>query len=376
MPLCASLHTHNLQFNFEARTSRGPMKNRPVWFLKLWNESNPETFGLGECAPLIGLSKETNEEVEQNLFELVSNINSTSIELPSKPFGSLLELTEYLKINSILPSQSSLVFAIETALLDLANGGKRLIFATQFISGEPISINGLIWMGGLDYLLQQIDIKIRDGFTCIKIKVGGHDFEKECDILQYIRRKYYKQNIVVRVDANGAFKVDDALYKLNILAKFNIHSIEQPIKPGLEEMAMLCRESPVPIALDEELIGIPSEKKESLLARLKPQHIILKPSLMGGVNSCDEWIQLADRLKIGWWATSALESNIGLNAIAQFCSQYPLSIPHGLGTGLLYTNNFDSPLRVNKGQLNYNQLTEWDLTQLFPPHEPIQSEIN
>jgi L-alanine-DL-glutamate epimerase-like enolase superfamily enzyme len=199
------------------------------------------------------------------------------------------------------------------------------------------------------------------------MKVGSHNFEKECDILQYIRRKYYKQNIVIRLDANGAFKVDDALDKLRALARFDVHSIEQPIKSGLPEMEMICRESPVPIALDEELIGVSSAARLSLLTRLKPKSIILKPSLMGGLQSTADWIQLANQLGISWWITSALESNIGLNAIAQFTAQYPVSIPQGLGTGSLYTNNIISPLQVAAGNLNYNLLTDWNLELLFPP---------
>lgn len=364
MPLRASVHKHILQFNFEARTSRGSMKERPVWFLKVWQTEQPEVLGLGECAPLVGLSKESNEEAETELTawaEKVEGANLSSQKL------SLTELHVFLSENKLLPTCSSVAFAVEMAMLDLLNGRKRLIFENDFVKGKPIPINGLIWMGGLDYMLQQIDIKIRDGFSCIKMKVGSHNFEKECDILQYIRRKYYKQNIVIRLDANGAFKADDALDKLRALARFDVHSIEQPIKPSLPEMEMICRESPVPIALDEELIGIPSADRLSLLTRLKPKSIILKPSLMGGLQSTAEWIQLANQLGMSWWITSALESNIGLNAIAQFTAQYPINIPQGLGTGSLYTNNIDSPLQVEAGKINYNSLTDWNLDSIFPP---------
>jgi len=364
MPLRASVHKHILQFNFEARTSRGSMKERPVWFLKIWHTEQPEVFGLGECAPLIGLSNESNEEAETELTAWVEKVEGAT--LPSQKLR-LTELHAFLSENKLDPTCSSVIFAVETALLDLLNGGTRLIFENDFLKGKSIPINGLIWMGGLDYMLQQIDIKIRDGFSCIKMKVGSHNFEKECDILQYIRRKYYKQNIVIRLDANGAFKVDDALDKLRALARFDVHSIEQPIKSGLPEMELICRESPVPIALDEELIGVSSAARLSLLTRLKPKSIILKPSLMGGLQSTADWIQLANQLGISWWITSALESNIGLNAIAQFTAQYPVSIPQGLGTGSLYTNNLISPLQVAAGNLYYNLLTDWNLELLFPP---------
>jgi o-succinylbenzoate synthase len=366
MPLRVSIHKHTLQFNFDARTSRGLMKERVSWFIKLWDDKNADVFGLGECAPLPGLSKESVEEVEVALAELQKVIDGKEIKLPSNGFATLSELESFiygLGSNFI----SSVRFAFETALLDLANGGKRMIFKTNFLEGNPIPINGLIWMGGLDHTLQQIDIKIRDGFRCIKMKVGGHDFEKECDILQYIRRKYYRENVVVRLDANGAFKPEDALYKLRQLEKFNVHSIEQPVKPGLPEMEELCRQSPIPIALDEELIGVQSaEAKKELLARIKPTFIILKPSLHGGLRSCEEWIQLAESSGIDWWITSALESSIGLNAIAQFTSLYPIQMPQGLGTGMIYTNNIGSPLMVENGMLTYNHQTDWDLTPVFP----------
>jgi o-succinylbenzoate synthase len=370
MSLRVSFQKQSFQFNFEARTSRGAMKDRISWFIKIWNDKTPELFGLGECAPLPGLSRESLEDVEIALAKFESSVNGKELELPSVAFVTLSELESFLSLSGVECHYSSIRFAFETALLDLVNGGKRMIFKTKFIEGDPIPINGLIWMGGLDHMLQQIDIKIKDGFRCIKMKVGSHNFEKECDILQYIRRKYYRENIEVRVDANGAFKPEDALYKLKELAKFNVHSIEQPIKPGLSEMAELCRQSLVPIALDEELIGVESaEAKKELLARLKPSYIILKPSLHGGLFACQEWIQLAESQGIGWWITSALESSIGLNAIAQFTSKYSIQIPQGLGTGTIYTNNIGSPLVVENGTLTYNHQIDWDLTTLFPETE-------
>jgi O-succinylbenzoate synthase len=253
---------------------------------------------------------------------------------------------------------------LETALLDLKNGGKRVIFENSFLISKPIPINGLVWMGDLDLMLQQASIKIDEGFRCIKIKVGGLNFEKECDILHYIRRKYFREEITLRLDANGAFKTEEALYKLYDLSKFKIHSIEQPIKPGQPELEELCRKSPIPIVLDEEMIGLSSaEAKKDLLARVKPQYIIVKPSLHGGIQGTQEWISIAESLNIGWWITSALESNIGLNAICQLTANYPVTLPQGLGTGGLYENNFESPLEVKKGEVFYNPKLSWNLEE-------------
>jgi len=213
----------------------------------------------------------------------------------------------------------------------------------------------------------------------VKLKVGGIDFEKECDILQYIRRKYFRENIEIRLDANGAFKKEEALQKIHNLKRFQIQSIEQPIKPGMPEMEELCRQSPIPIAFDEELIGIHTrEEKERLLTKLKPQYIILKPTLHGGMQGSHEWIQLAEQHQIGWWITSALESNIGLNAIAQFTCQYELKMAHGLGTGQIYTQNFPSPLLADKGFLIFEPSESWSLNLLFPEEkkEPLYLDDN
>jgi o-succinylbenzoate synthase len=366
MPLRVSIHKYVFQFSFEARTSRGAMQDRTSWFVKMWNDENPAAFGVGECAPLVGLSTETEAEVELCLAKIEKQINNGSIQLPSKNFTSLTELNSFLLANQIDTTISSVRFALETALLDLANGGKRIIFKTKFLEGAPIPINGLIWMSDIDEMLRQIDAKIKAGFSCIKLKVGGHDFEKECEVLQYIRKKYNSDDLVLRVDANGAFKPEEALHKLNVLAKFGVHSIEQPIKKGLPEMVDLCRQSPMPIALDEELIGVQSlEAKKDLLTRIRPAYIILKPSLHGGLGGCEEWIEIAEKNGIGWWMTSALESSVGLNAIAQFTSHYPISRPHGLGTGTIYTNNIRSPLTVEAGELFYNNQIDWDLSSIF-----------
>ncbi|HCW08869.1 MAG TPA: o-succinylbenzoate synthase [Cytophagales bacterium] len=286
---------------------------------------------------------------------------------------TLIDFFQQYEIGRDYPS---IVFGLETALLDLMNGGQRVIFKNKFLDKTPVPINGLVWMGGLDFMLQQVEIKIRDGYKCVKLKVGGLDFEKECDVLQYIRRKYFRDNIEIRLDANGAFKKEDALDKLNSLKRFNVHSIEQPIKPGQPEMEEICAKSPIPIAFDEELIGINAhDAQEKLVKQLKPKYIILKPTLHGGLVGCNEWIQIADKQNIGWWITSALESNIGLNAIAQFTSQYATTLYHGLGTGHIYDNNFASPLVAEKGLLYHEPKEKWDLTPLFPEEAPEQLYI-
>lgn len=379
MMLRASLHKNVFQFAFHARTSRGPMKDKTSWFIKLWDESNPAVYGLGECGPLQGLSKELNETFENTLTDFVAGIQEKKLSLPKDGFGTIEALVDFFNFNKISKANSSILFAFETALLDLYNGGTRTIFRNKFIEQTPIPINGLVWMGGLDFILQQVEIKIRDGYHCVKLKVGGIDFEKECDILQYIRRKYFRENIEIRLDANGAFKKEEALQKIHNLKRFQIHSIEQPIKPGMPEMEELCRQSPIPIAFDEELIGINArEEKERLLTKLKPQYIILKPTLHGGMQGSQEWIQLAEQHQVGWWITSALESNIGLNAIAQFTSQFDLKMAHGLGTGQIYTQNFPSPLLAEKGFLRYEPTEAWSLQLLFPEEkkEPLYIDDN
>ncbi|MCK6618362.1 MAG: o-succinylbenzoate synthase [Cyclobacteriaceae bacterium] len=351
MALQATIYKKVFHFNFDARTSRGRMKDKTSWFIKLFDDGNPEVFGLGECGPLPGLSPEVVADLEILLNEIGRKINSRS--------HVVVDDVRYL----VPTGFPSVTFALESAILDLQNGGRRVLYDNSFVKGLPIPINGLIWMGDLDYMLQQASIKISEGYRCIKVKVGGLNFEKECDILHYIRKKYFRENIMLRLDANGAFKTDEVLYKLKELSKFNIHSIEQPIKPGLPVMEELCRKSPIPIALDEELIGADQEKA-NLLKRIKPQFIILKPTLHGGLQSCAEWIKLAESSGIGWWMTSALESNIGLNAIAQFAANYPIQLHQGLGTGQLYDDNFSSPLVAGNGQLKVDVSGRWELSGL------------
>jgi O-succinylbenzoate synthase len=356
MALRASYSKKVFQFNFKARTSRGLMKDKTSWFIRLLDDQNENIVGVGECAPLPGLSKDFSPEYEAVLASVLEKISQMKI--------SNAELQVSLS-NIVPPDFSSIIFGLETASLDLQNGGSRLIFKNAFQEGNKIPINGLVWMGDMDFMMTQINQKISQGFRCIKLKVGGLDFDRECDILNYIRKRYFRENITIRLDANGAFKIDDVLFRLEELAKFNIHSIEQPIKPGLPEMEELCRKSPIPVAFDEELIGVSlSDAKKNLLNKLKPQFIVLKPMLHGGLKSCEEWIDIAESLQISWWITSSLESNIGLNAICQFTANYESGIHQGLGTGSIYQNNFESPIVVENGAIFYNPALAWNLSEL------------
>lgn len=350
MSLRATYFKRVFEFNFKARTSRGLMRDKTSWFIKVSRE-NTNIFGIGEAGPLAGLSVDAGPDFEEKLSGVVDSFNAANYENLS-----------WENVRSFVPSSlPSIIFAFETALLDLANGGRRVLFDNDFVKGKPIPINGLIWMGDMDFMMGQISIKISDGFRCIKLKVGGLDFDRECDVLNYIRKRYFRDNIVIRLDANGAFKPDDALYKLEQLSRFGVHSIEQPIKPGSPHLEELCRKSPIPIALDEELIGkYETSEMAGLLDRAKPRFIVLKPMLHGGIKHCQEWIRLAEDRNIGWWLTSSLESSIGLNAIAQLTGNYNITIPQGLGTGKIYENNFESPLEVSNGELFYFSKYPWD----------------
>jgi O-succinylbenzoate synthase len=349
MALKAQYYKHTLNFRFEAGTSRGVLKKKDSYFLKLFDETQPEIFGLGEAGPLEGLSLDFGMLAENKLKDIVSSINIGNYH--SK---------EGLKTN--LNNYPSVLFAIETALFDLENGGKRQIFNNSFFNdSDKIKINGLVWMGNKDFMKSQIIEKLESGYDTIKLKIGAIDFQEEIELLRFIRKQFSSAEICLRVDANGAFSSQNALEKLNILSEFEIHSIEQPINVNQwDEMADLCQKTPVPIALDEELI-INSENKEELLKHIQPQFIILKPSLMGGLAGSREWISKAESLGIKWWITSALESNIGLNAICQFAREFENPMPQGLGTGKLYDNNFESPLTIESGKIYYKKDQEWDL---------------
>lgn len=341
-----------LQFRFEAGTSRGVLKTRDVYWIKAVSPENPEIIGWGEAAPLVKLSPDYREDYEPVLSEILEKLGKESWQMDEDWILN--------RVKRLVPFElPSIRFAIEMALLDWIQGGEKRFFPNPFRDQKTsIPINGLIWMGDRDFMLEQIDQKLSEGFDCIKMKIGAIDFEQELELLGHIRRQFSKDQIVLRVDANGAFSPQEALYKLNQLAEFDIHSIEQPIRAGQwDEMRRLCRETPVPIALDEELIG--SKDKEVLLDTLHPQHIILKPTLVGGILETRKWINLAEERRIGWWMTSALESNIGLNAISQLASAYQPTIPQGLGTGKLYHNNLSSPLEIEKGHIRYGE-SHWE----------------
>jgi len=359
MGITASYTKRNLKFEFVARTSRGALREKDSYYVIL---SNGDQSGIGEISPLKGLSVDFVPELEEEIQKTLNKINGLDETDIIKDLPSFLDEV----VNDMFPS---IRFGVETAMYDLMNGGVRNIFPGQFSKGERgIDINGLIWMGDLEFMLTQITTKIYDGFRCIKIKIGGLDFERECDILKYVRNKYYKEEIEVRVDANGAFKPEVALEKLDILYEYDLHSIEQPVKPGQRDlMRSLCKQTPVPIVLDEELIGIHKQQDmKELLEYVRPQYIVLKPTLVGGFERCDQWIQEAENMEIGWWITSALESNIGLNAICQYTDNKSVIIPQGLGTGELFSNNIPSPLVLKKSQIRINEYTEWDVSEILP----------
>ncbi|MDQ6530706.1 o-succinylbenzoate synthase [Flavobacterium sp. LHD-85] len=338
----ASYHKYLLEFKRPSGTSRGIMTEKETWFIVL--EENGKK-GIGECGILRGLSADDREDYEEKLKWACDNIHLGETAL----WKALLEFP-------------SIQFGIEMAFLSLKSENPYLLFPSNFTNNtSSIPINGLVWMGESAFMKQQIEEKLSDDFGCIKLKIGAIDFNKELELLQFIRSHFSQEEIEIRVDANGAFSSIEALDKLKQLNQFQLHSIEQPIKKGqVEEMAKLCRETPFPIALDEELIGVFSfEEKEKLLQEIRPQYIILKPSFIGGFKGTQEWITLAEKYNIGWWITSALESNIGLNAIAQWTFTLNSDMPQGLGTGALYTNNIECPLEVKKGQLWYNASKKW-----------------
>jgi o-succinylbenzoate synthase len=260
----------------------------------------------------------------------------------------------------------SIVFGLEQALRSMKSQTPFELFPSRFLKGDPIPINGLIWMGDQGYMKAQVREKVEQGFRCLKLKIGALDFDEELRLLSEIRREFGGEALEIRVDANGAFSPGDALNKLKKLSELDLHSIEQPVAPGSGDlMAELCLKTPLPIALDEELIGyVDREEKYRLLQDVRPQYIILKPSLVGGFSGSREWIEAAESLRIGWWVTSALESNIGLNAIAQWTATLDTRMPQGLGTGSLFTNNFESPLQVAAGALTYRKDACWDESKI------------
>ncbi len=344
--LKAQIAYRRLDFRFVARTSRDALTWRDVWYLKLFKDDEPEVFGTGEFNYFPGLGSDATPDYPQRLEKIIADFN---------------------RGKGIPRDMSSVNFAFETAIRDLANGGIFRSFDNDWAWGRSsIPINGLIWMGDFDEMSRRVDEKLDAGFDLLKIKIGGIDFASECALLDKLRRRYSLADLTLRLDANGSFTPENALERLQTLSRYGIHSIEQPIKAGQwEEMARLCESSPIAIALDEELIGVRTpEESARMLNLIRPSYIILKPALCGGLEAASALVSLAEQRNIGWWATSALESDIGLNAIAQWTAQYQNPLPHGLGTGLLYHNNIPSPIRLRGSCLSYDPSQQWDLSSL------------
>ena len=340
----ASFFPYRLEFKQASGTSRGILKSKETWFIKIEDE---HATGFGECGMFRGLSCDDRPDFESKLKWVCHHIDLGLEQL-------LIELIDF----------PSIQFGLEMAFLDLLSDSSNVLFPSKFTSGKgSIPINGLIWMGDEQFMKSQIRSKIDAGFDCLKIKIGAIDFDTELSLIKAIRKEYDVETIELRVDANGAFSPLEAMEKLKRLSDFNLHSIEQPIRQGQHNaMAKLCAHAPLPIALDEELIGIHDVTKRSLLLQtINPQYIILKPTLVGGFSGSQSWIDLAEKQSVDWWITSALESNIGLNAIAQWTYQLNVNRPQGLGTGALYTNNIEAPLKIYNGRLIYAPSVKWTI---------------
>jgi o-succinylbenzoate synthase len=345
--LKATYHQYILDFKQASGTSRGILTTKETWFIVL-RENNK--IGIGECGILRGLSIDDRPDYEQKLAWTCQNIQLGNDKLWEQ-----------------LQAFPSIQFGVEMAFLSLKSTSIFNLFPSDFmLHKKSIPINGLVWMGEKQFMKSQIKQKLNDGFKCIKLKIGAINFEEELELLRFVRAHFSATEVEIRVDANGAFDPNDALEKLHQLHEYQIHSIEQPVaKQHLSTLKTLCKQSPFPIALDESLIGVFAiQEKEKLLVETNPQYITLKPSFIGGFRGTLEWISIAQRLNIGWWVTSALESNIGLNAIAQWTFLQNNSLPQGLGTGGLYTNNFDCSLEVENGQLWYNENFNWNFEQI------------
>lgn len=329
----ATYHKYILNFKNPSGTSRGVLLEKESWYITLENVAKK---GVGECGLLKGLSIDDRPDYEEKLQWTCNNIH-LGLE---KLWAHLIEFP-------------SIQFGLEMAFKSLEVNNSDILFPSNFTAGAaPIVINGLVWMGDKNFMLEQIQDKIKEGFSCIKLKIGAINFDEELSLLRFIRQHFSAQQIEIRLDANGAFDDESAVEKLHQLSEFEIHSIEQPLKKGSAAYADICKKSPIPIALDEELIGIfDAADKDLLLQTIKPQYIILKPSFIGGFKGTLEWINLAEKYNIAWWVTSALESNIGLNAIAQWTYLLNSPLPQGLGTGGLYTNNFPTHLKIQDGKL-------------------------
>ena len=337
-----------LDFKNPSGTSRGVLTQKETWFLILKKNNQ---VGIGECSLLKGVSIDDVPDYEQKLQWVCNHIHLGKEELWNQ-----------------LMAFPSIQFGVEMAFLSLESTTPFELFPSEFTQHQKgISINGLVWMGSPEFMQEQIQDKINQGFTCVKMKIGAIHFQEELALLQTIRKQFSSKEIELRVDANGAFALTDVTEKLKVLADLQIHSIEQPIAVHQPTaMAELCKKTPIPIALDEELIGIFDEHdKLRLLEHIQPQYIILKPSLIGGFKGTQEWIDIANQMNIGWWITSALESNVGLNAITQWTYLLKNPMPQGLGTGSLYTNNIESPLKVEKGMIQYIKEQSWQADFLF-----------
>lgn len=332
-------------FKRPAGTSRGVLKTKDSWLIFIRDISDKQKLGIGEVSTITGLSIDPPDKIEAELQWLCDNI--TKAEAWVQERGNQFP---------------AIRFGLETALLDFKRPKSHIYDDTLFTQGKSgIPINGLIWMGSSEFMQVQIQEKIEAGFDCIKIKIGAIDFEQELEIIAGIRVKFDADQLELRLDANGAFAPNEALEKLQRLSAYDIHSIEQPINAGQpQEMALLCEKSPIPIALDEELIGVEPASIATMLKEIDPQYVILKPSLLGGFEASEQFILEAEKLKIKWWATSALESNIGLNAIAQWVFNKQNPLPQGLGTGQLYTNNIQSPLEIRNAAIFYNPALQWE----------------
>ena len=344
-----------LRFNFPARTSRGALAEHVAWYLHLTNDTNPQAVGLGEAAPLAGLSPEYGPDFPAAVAQLCERFNA----------GAFASFSPADAPAFVGPSLPSLAFALETAALDLAGGARHQLYTNAFSRGVgTLPINGLVWMGDAAFMREQIQEKLAAGYSCLKLKIGGLDFDTEMGLLAEIRAVANPERLILRVDANGAFAPADAPAKLAQLAAFAIHSIEQPLAAGQPAAtAALCRHSPVPIALDEELIGVTDPNQQAdLLDAIRPAYIVLKPTLLGGHAATRHWIALAEARGIDWWITSALESNVGLNAVAQLAGEYDVrGFAQGLGTGQLYHNNVAAPLHIAHGALRYDPAGHWEM---------------
>ncbi|MBC8320004.1 MAG: o-succinylbenzoate synthase [Bacteroidetes bacterium] len=341
---------HTLKFIQPGGTSRGVLTSKDSWFIIVYHKDEAQVKGIGECSIIKGLSIDDRPDFEQKLIQVCKDINNWQYWLEECLF-------EFPSIR----------FGVEMAIKDLSVGGTRLLFPSSFTEGKDmIPINGLVWMGDYKTMKTSIVEKIESGYRCVKLKVGAINFDDELKLLRLIRSDFSDKEIELRLDANGAFSPEEAPEKIKKLSEFSIHSIEQPIKQHQwENMTEICRNSPIPIALDEELIGIcQREEIKQMLEVINPQYIIIKPGLLGGWSQSNMFIEEAENQNVGWWVTSALESNIGLNAIVQWTYTLNNSIPQGLGTGQLFNNNIPSPLTIKKAGLYYNPLSDWDLTGL------------